>query len=230
MPDAGNHFNAIAEQYDTLLPEHIQAHYRRKRVRLIAPLLRGGEGLDVGCGTGRLMEALRPYGRLVGVDGSSAMVDILRRNNRGDALVGPTHELPFADGRFDVVFCVAVLHHVADPMRVRATVREMVRVARPGGHVVIWDHNPANPYWPSLMGRAPQDTGEERLIPAREIADALRSAGIEEIRVRKSGFIPEFVPPWLMPPARFGEMLLELLPLVREVAAHNVVIARKPAT
>ena len=228
MTDPRNHFDAIAEQYDTSLPEHVQAHYRRKRTKLIGPLINGGEGLDVGCGTGLLMEALKPYGRLVGVDGSSGMVAVLKRHDRGDALVGPTYELPFADDRFEVVFCVAVLHHVADPARVRETLREMARVTRPGGHVVIWDHNPRNPYWPSLMARAPQDTGEERLIPAEEILDVLRSTGVENARVLKSGFVPEFVPAWLMPIARLGEAVLERLPLVREYAAHNVVIARKP--
>jgi SAM-dependent methyltransferase len=227
MIGSSNHFDSIADRYDKSLPEHVQAHYRRKRVRLIGPLLKGGEGLDVGCGTGLLMEALKPYGRLVGVDGSPGMVEILKKNDRGDALVGPTYELPFADGRFDVVFCVAVLHHVADPMRVRATIREMVRVARPGGHVVIWDHNPKNPYWPSLMARVPQDSGEERLIPDEEMLEALRSSGVREIRLLKSGFVPEFVPPWLTPLAKLGEVVLEHLPVVRRYAAHNVVIGRK---
>lgn len=224
---SSSHFDGIAERYDKSLPEHIQSHYRAKRVRLIGPLLKGGEGLDVGCGTGLLMQALKPYGRLVGVDGSPGMVEVLKKNNRGDALVGPTDELPFADGRFDVVFCIAVLHHVAEPMRVRATIQEMVRVARPGGHVVIWDHNPKNPYWPSLMARVPQDTGEERLVPAEEILNDLRSAGIEEARVTRSGFVPEFVPRALMPLAKFGEAMLERLPVVRNYAAHNVVVARK---
>ena len=43
----------------------------------------------------------------------------------------------------------------------------MVRVARPGGRILVWDHNPRNPYWGRLMARVPQDTGEERLIPER---------------------------------------------------------------
>ncbi len=104
----------------------------------------------------------------------------------------------------------------------------MVRVARPGGRVVVWDHNPRNPYWPLLMAHAPQDTGEERLIPPDELLRALRSTTVREVRVLKSGFMPEFMPKWLMGPARWGEAFLELLPLVREFAAHNVVIARKP--
>lgn len=227
MTESANHFNAIAGQYDTLLPEHVQAHYRRKRARVIGPLLNGGVGLDVGCGTGALMADLRAHGTLYGVDGSAGMVGMLRRAGRGEAAVAATHLLPFADGRFDVVFSVAVLHHVAAPERVRQTVQEMARVTRPGGHVVVWDHNPRNPYWPSLMKRAPQDTGAERLIPAEEIAAALRLAGLREIRLAESGFVPEFVPRLLMPLARAAEWIVERAPLIHRLAAHNVIVARK---
>ncbi len=49
----------------------------------------------------------------------------------------------------------------------------MVRVAKPVGRVLIWDHNPRNPYWRLLMARVPQDTGEERLIGVTELLDGL---------------------------------------------------------
>jgi len=229
------HFDRVAEQYDAVFPAHIAAHYLRKRTRLIGALLAGpeqrrtgdGRGLDVGCGTGALMEALKPFGAVVGVDGSEGMIAVLRRNGRGEAVVAPVDRLPFADGAFDVVFCVATLHHVAEPEAVRRTIREMVRVARPGGALVIWDHNPRNPYWPRLMRRAPQDTGAERLIPAEEIVRALEESGVRRIRVTQSGFVPEFVPRFLMPLARLAEAVVERAPLLRRFCAHNVIVARK---
>jgi ubiquinone/menaquinone biosynthesis C-methylase UbiE len=229
------HFDRVAEQYDAVFPAHIAAHYLRKRTRLIGALLAGpeqrrtgdGRGLDVGCGTGALMEALKPFGAVVGVDGSEGMIAVLRRNGRGEAVVAPVDRLPFADGAFDVVFCVATLHHVAEPEAVRRTIREMVRVARPGGALVIWDHNPRNPYWPRLMRRAPQDTGAERLIPAEEIVRALEESGVRRIRVMQSGFVPEFVPRFLMPLARLAEAVVERAPLLRRFCAHNVIVARK---
>jgi UDP-glucose 4-epimerase len=71
------------------------------------------------------------------------------------------------------------MHHIAAPEAVRATLAEMVRVARPGGWVLVWDHNPRNPYWKLLMKRVPQDTGDERLIPERELLAGLRAAGAQ---------------------------------------------------
>ena len=60
-----------------------------------------------------------------------------------------------------------------------ATVREMGRVVKRGGFVVLWDHNPANPYWPILMKRVPQDSGDERLVPLAELLDDIRAAGLQ---------------------------------------------------
>lgn len=225
--DVSQHFDRVAEDYDALLPAHVQEHYRRKRTRLLAPLLGGGAGLDVGCGTGALMAELRPHGLVTGVDASVGMIEVLRRKGRGEAVRAATHDLPFADGAFDLVFSVAVLHHVADPDLVRRTIHEMVRVAKAGGHIVIWDHNPNNPYWPCLMKRAPQDTGEERLIPAGEIETSLREAGVRETATAQSGFVPDFVPRLLMPLARLVETVAEHTPLLRRFAAHNVIVAVK---
>ena len=93
--------------------------------------------------------------------------------------------------------------------------------------MVIWDHNPRNPYWPLLMRRAPQDTGAERLIPPEEILSALRAAGMRDLRLMQSGFVPEFVPARLMPAARAAEWLVERLPLLNRLTAHNVILAGK---
>ena len=227
MSPDDTHFDKIAAKYDEHFPAHITAHYLRKRVRLIGLFLAGGLGLDVGCGTGTLMAVLASRGRVLGVDASAGMLDVLRKAGRGEAARSMVEKLPFADDRFDVVFSVAVFHHVADPARVGEAVREMVRVCRPGGHVVIWDHNPRNPFWRRVMRRAPQDTGEERLVPAAEFEGTLRACGIGRITTFQSGFMPPFMPRWLIGLARIFEIAFEHTPLLRRFAVHNVLIARK---
>ena len=76
----------------------------------------------------------------------------------------------------------------------------MCRVTRAGGHVVVWDHNPKNPYWPLLMKRVPQDTGEERLVPQEEVVADLQAAGVPTgaIQAHRSGLVPDFTPPALL--------------------------------
>ena len=227
MNEQKDNFDRIAAGYDRVHPAHIAEHYLRKRVALIGRLLNGGDGLDVGCGTGVLMEALKPYGRVIGVDASEGMLDVLRREGRGEAVHGSLHELPFADDRFDVVFSVAVLHHLIEPPLVAKGLCEMVRVTRPGGKVVVWDHNPLNPYWPIIMKRVPQDHGDERLVPLREIEQGLTATGARIVRSFASGLMPDFMPRCLMPPTRVVEAVFEHTPLLRRLCAHNVIIAMK---
>jgi hypothetical protein len=84
------------------------------------------------------------------------------------------------------------MHHIVDREGVRWTLAEMLRVAKPRGRVLVWDHNPRNPYWGSLMARVPQNTGDERLVPERELAGGIEAAGGEVLLSLQSGLVPDF--------------------------------------
>jgi ubiquinone/menaquinone biosynthesis C-methylase UbiE len=101
--------------------------------------------LDVACGTGRTLHQLavtHPALRLYGVDLSPAYVRLARRRLADVAEVALAVEnaeaLPFADAAFDVVTSVYLFHELPRNAR-RNVVREMFRVVRPGGMVVIED-------------------------------------------------------------------------------------------
>jgi SAM-dependent methyltransferase len=224
-----SHFDHIASVYDESLPAHVVEHYLRKRAEYVASVCPRGDVLDVGCGTGALAARLALSGYAVtGVDPSQGMLDVMRaRSSAVRAVRGSGTELPFPDDGFDLVMCVAVMHHVADPGDVRRTLAEMVRVAHPGGLVLIWDHNPRNPYWGRLMARVPQDTGEERLVSEAELINGLRAAGAELVRSDQLGWMPDFVPTRLVRAAASLERGLERAPYLRRLSAHNVVLARK---
>jgi SAM-dependent methyltransferase len=162
-----------------------------------------------------------------GVDVSPGMLSRAVGRGLATAVAGFSSAMPFAGNTFDLALTVATFHHLDTPLRVALTVLEMARVVKPGGHVLIWDHNPLNPYWPVLMKRVPQDTGEERLVPLGEIVADAKAAGLEVVSAQRLGLIPDFVPLKLMPVAEAVERLVEATPLVRSLAAHNVVIARK---
>jgi SAM-dependent methyltransferase len=223
-------FDRVAAVYDETLPRHVVEHYLTRRSRFV--LERSpppGRLLDVGCGTGALAARLAGLGyTVVGLDPSQGMLDVLRkRAPEVEAVRGSGTELPFADGEFDLSLSVATMHHIAGADAVRQTLAEMVRVVRPGGGILVWDHNPANPYWPYLMRRVPQDSGDERLIGLEELLSGLRAGGAEPTLVRQLGLVPDFTPPRLLGLFAAIERAAERVPVVRRRCAHNVVLAVK---
>jgi ubiquinone/menaquinone biosynthesis C-methylase UbiE len=226
---SNSHFDQIAEAYDHSLPPHVVEHYLEKRSRFIQQHCPIGTALDVGCGTGLLAGRLADAGYEVsGVDPSDGMLAVLQARRpeiRTQQASGTA--LPFADDTFDVVLSVAVLHHIAEAEAVRRTLSEMVRVAKPSGRVLVWDHNPRNPYWKSLMARVPQDTGDERLVGEHELITGLRESGAEILVSAQLGMVPDFIPQRALGLAAAAERTVERIPLLRRLCAHNVILAAK---
>lgn len=111
----------------------------------LAQIRTGDRVLDVGCGTGSLLllaaERVGPAGALCGVEPSAEMAAHARRkanaqNVRMEIVEGSAEHLPHPDAMFDAVFCTLALHHLPESIRETA-IREMRRVLRPGGRVVL---------------------------------------------------------------------------------------------
>lgn len=99
--------------------------------------------LDVGCGVGLYTGRFRRFSpRVVGVE-VDLPVAIQARQQALDIVLAPAEALPFADGSFDVVFSHEVIEHVADDRR---TAAEMVRVAAPGGRIILFCPNRLYPF------------------------------------------------------------------------------------
>ena len=106
-----------------------------KTLAALTPL-DGLDCLDAGCGSGLMAAMGNELGaRVGGLDACEPLLKIARTRSPGaDFRVGDLEELPYADGRFDVVTAFNSLQYAGD--RVRA-LGELVRVTRPGGRVAV---------------------------------------------------------------------------------------------
>lgn len=96
--------------------------------------------LDVGCGTGRLLRAAAarwPDAQLIGVDPAEGMVEVARHLTPGATIHRSLAEsLPLSDASVALAFSTVSFHHWHDQA---ASVREIARVVRPGGHFILAD-------------------------------------------------------------------------------------------
>lgn len=146
--------------------------------------------LDVGCGPGVTDELLAPRFRtLTGVDTSPEMVIQAAARNPGatyEAYDGCA--LPFSDDAFDVTFAICVMHHVPPPQW-DAFVAEMHRVTRPGGLVLVFEHNPFNPLTRRAVDRCTFDEDAVLLSP-RRVRSACDAGGGRVVASRYVLFVP----------------------------------------
>ena len=229
MTEDASQFDSIARAYEEVVPPHIKDHYMAKRLKCILSET-GSEGLslDCGCGTGILAEALSQRGKqTIGLDNSIGMLREMLQKEGATPVCGDSVLLPFRDAVFDLVTAVGLLHHILDGEKIEGCIREMLRVTREGGKVIIIDPNPANPYWKFFNRKFPLDPEKEKNIPIRRFRDIFSRCNVSEIRCFRSGIIPDFTPAILLPVFKRIEKFLEYLPLVNLFLAHQTIIVTK---
>jgi len=159
----------------------------------VAGVTPGQRALDVGCGPGPLARVLAERlgaDNVAAVDPSEPFVVTCRARVPGaDVHVAVAEELPFAANEFDAVLAQLVVQLMDDRDK---GVREMARVARPGGVVAacVWDSG-AMPllesFWDAALAVAPEQAGaldEGRRVGYRtpaELANLWESCGLREV-------------------------------------------------
>jgi SAM-dependent methyltransferase len=149
--------------------EHHWWYVGRRRVLHAAlgklPLPEGAQVLDAGCGSGRTMDELVRYGEVHGFDLNPLGAERAKGRGHADVRVARVEEIPYDDDSFDLVTCLDVIEHTPDDER---SLRELLRVTRPGGWLVVtvpayqflWSsHDVANEHFrryrrPQLRGAA----------------------------------------------------------------------------
>ncbi|MGQ0505680.1 MAG: methyltransferase domain-containing protein [Myxococcaceae bacterium] len=172
----------------------------RRQLRL-AGLRRGMRVLDAGAGSGVVTRAIAkvvgPQGRVVALERSSARAKLALQLCRRDGLenvhvvLGDLPAAPVASDGFDFVWSRFVFEYLNEPL---AALRELHRVARPGGRVAVLDldgngvfHHPLPAELEASLSRL-QSALKGRLDPfiGRKLFSLFVSAGLEDILVHAS--------------------------------------------
>ena len=145
--------------------------------------------LDVGCGTGANLLMLSQYGDAEGVDVSEDALAFCRERGLEKVKLGEGEALPYEDGTFDLVTALDVVEHMDDDL---AGLREMRRVLRPGGRVLLFV-----PTFMFLWGVQDDVSNHRRRYRLPELRRVLEEAGFEVERMTYAN-ITFFLPILLM--------------------------------
>ena len=175
----------------------------------------GERALDAGCGTGIYAAWLARFGLVVtGIDCDQELLAAARRKTPGAHFVdGEVTRLPFADGSFDLVLAVTLFCFLSPPAR-QVAARELVRVTRPGGRVVVGELARFS-LWAAkrrLRGRLGSPGWRTaRFTTNAELERLLREAGATRVSSRHALYMPPVDVPALLRRAqaieRFGRRL-----------------------
>jgi SAM-dependent methyltransferase len=167
--------------------------------------------------------------RVIGID---AAYGLARQARAAGAIVvtGDALRLPVKDATLDFVYTVGVLHHLPGRTAQQAACREIARVLRPGGLLIVHETNPRNPLFRFYMGYVfpllkTIDTGIEWWLEPEFWAAIPR---LRLLNLEYFTFLPDFIPALLLPGFRALEQRLESS-FLKPYAVHYAAILRKTA-
>ena len=196
-------FDGYAQDYQRMLQEarassSVNDYFSRYKVRDLRGItdslgVTASTILDFGSGIGKSIPHFREYfpgSKLFCADVSGLSLEISGASWPGKeiyCLIGE-EGIPLDDSSIDVAFSACVFHHISRAQHLR-WLRELHRIVRIGGLLVIFEHNPWNPLTRRVVNRCELDRNAV-LLPAPALAQAMRSAGWRDVRQDFRLFFP----------------------------------------
>ncbi len=125
--------------------------------------------LDAGCGPGNLIDLLKPYGTVDGIDFSPEAMTLAKGKGYNTLQLAGIEQVPFPDNTFDVVVVLDIIEHTPDD---KVSIAEAYRVLKPGGQLVF-----SLPAYMFMWGHHDDQYGHYRRYTKTEIRKKLESAG-----------------------------------------------------
>ena len=161
---------------------------RKSVIRSIINILyKGREGLkilDVGCGTGSIMNMLAEYGDVLGADLSDTALEFCRKRGINKLLKTSADDLKLESESYDLITAFDILEHLEDDTK---TLKEFHRVCRTGGHILA-----TVPSYNFLWSEHDRILGHKRRYLRKQLRRRITSAGF---RIKKISYFITFLMP-----------------------------------
>jgi ubiquinone/menaquinone biosynthesis C-methylase UbiE len=191
-----SHSEAIVDQF-TRQAAQFAASPTARSEDILERILRVAEpkppdtALDVACGPGVLVCALAKHVHEArGIDLTPAMLEQARKTQQAQGVTnvlwdqGDVTAMPYGDAQFDIVTCRFAFHHFPEPLPV---LREMRRVCRPGGRIIVVDSAPAAAKADAFNAMEKlRDPSHTRALPVEDMTTLFVQAGLPEPRVERT--------------------------------------------
>ncbi len=193
---AARYFEENAARWNELRTLHIDETEVEQAITALLPPDQVGDLLDIGTGTGRMLELYGPYAsHSEGIDLSRHMLAIARENLEKSAIAncrvrqGDMYKLPYKKASFDTILFYQVLHFADDPSR---AISEAARTLRPGGKIMIVDFAPH-----AIENLRTEHTHRRLGFPQQEIENWFEATNLQPLSTRHLEADPLTVSIWL---------------------------------
>ncbi|MDA0692892.1 MAG: class I SAM-dependent methyltransferase [Nitrospinae bacterium] len=208
-------FDQFSQNYKDLLDDSLKVtgfdtnYFATAKIKTLANFFPGLchrpiNFLDYGCGTGLLLNPVQqffPLAAYAGTDLSNEMIKEARTQTSGSDIFFAMDSKQWKQRTYDLIFASNVFHHIPEEHH-QKILQELRKLLTPNGKIIVWEHNPLNPFTRKIVKDCIFDQDAVLISPGK-MKRQFRNAGISKLQVTFTTFFPQslkfLVPlePWL---------------------------------
>ena len=198
-------FDQYAKNYQEVLNESVGItgfdgdHFVKAKLEKLASLYpelctKYFQFLDFGCGSGKSGHHIFKYFPNVHYTGTDPSPEMIKQARESKILQAEFFEIDSTDWKkksYDLIFAACVFHHI-DPQQHHANIDTLTNLLTSDGHLVIYEHNPLNPFTRRIFNQCEFDQ-DATLISPNRLLTLMRRTGLENRQRIYTTFFPKFL-------------------------------------